>query len=91
MANIMDMLGVGRVITIDPSFQPPRPDQPDRPSHPRITYLKGLSTDPAIVDQVKGAINPSDKVMVVLDSDHTYPNVMAELNVYSSLVSETFS
>lgn len=86
MANICDMLGSGRVITIDPVYQPPRDDQPDRPAHGRITYLKSDGTGLDTLAQVKGRIDPTDRVMVVLDSDHSCANVLAEMDGFASLV-----
>ncbi len=85
-ANMFDLVGSGRVITIDPSFQPSRPDQPDRPRHGRITYLRGLSTEPAIVEYVRGSIGVGETVMIVLDSDHSCANVLAELDTYAAMV-----
>ena len=57
------------------------------PNHERITYLLGSSTDPSIVGQVKDLISPGETVMVVLDSDHSAPHVLAELRTYSGMVS----
>ena len=42
-ANICDLLGHGRIVTIDVEILPGRVD------HPRITYLHGSSTDDKIV------------------------------------------
>src|SRR4051794_4728968 len=41
-ARLFDLIGHGKVITIDVE------EQPGRPEHPRITYLRGSSTDRAI-------------------------------------------
>jgi cephalosporin hydroxylase len=79
-ASIFDLLGHGRVITVDIA---PRPN---RPVHPRITYLVGSSTAPEIVQQVSTLLKPSEKVMVVLDSDHSAPHVLRELDIYSRMV-----
>jgi cephalosporin hydroxylase len=75
-----DLLGKGRVITIDidPSDGKPR--------HPRLTYLRGSSTSPEIIQKVKAAIKPGEKVLVILDSDHTRDHVLNELRLYSPLV-----
>ena len=56
-----DLIGNGRVITIDIESEPPRPD------HPRITYLTGWSVDPDIVATVQQSIVPEEKVLVLLD------------------------
>jgi cephalosporin hydroxylase len=80
LASCMDMLGNGRVVTIDID------DTPDRPQHDRITYLHGSSVDPEIVDRVRSLAADASVVMVVLDSAHRCDHVLAELHTYSPLV-----
>jgi len=82
MANLLDLLHQGKLITIDIE------EQPNRPVHPRIQYLLGSSTAPEIVAIVKSGIGPKDKVMVVLDSDHRKEHVLKELLIYSKLVTK---
>ena len=79
-ASIFDLLNRGRVITVDIE------DVPDKPNHGRITYLRGSSTSDEILDEIKRLIQPGEKVMVILDSDHHKPNVLEELRRYSPLV-----
>lgn len=55
-------------------------------SHPRITRVLGSSTDPNIVRQARLSAAGS-KTLVVLDSDHSYDHVTAELAAYAPLVS----
>lgn len=81
LASVFDLLGRGRVMSIDL-----RPRHP-RPVHPRIRYLQGSSTDPAIVSAATLAAEESDGVMVLLDSDHRRDHVFEELQLYSPLVS----
>ena len=80
MATLMETLGNGRVITIDIT------EQPGLPRHERITYLLGSSTSSEIVEKVKAMIGSKDKVMVVLDSDHSAAHVLNELRLYAPLV-----
>jgi cephalosporin hydroxylase len=82
IASCMDLLGRGRVITIDVD------DLAGRPQHDRITYLHGSSVDPAVVEQVRTAAARAAAVMVILDSDHSRDHVLAELNAYSPVVTE---
>lgn len=59
-------------------------------SHPFIKYIKlieGSSTSSTVFDKVKSLIKRDDKVMVILDSNHTYKHVIHEINMYSELVS----
>lgn len=82
-ASILDLLGAGRVLTIDVCG----PEAfPVRPQHPRIEYLKGDSTAPAIVAQVRAAAAEVRCVLVILDSDHRQEHVAKELEAYAPLV-----
>jgi cephalosporin hydroxylase len=81
LASICDLLQGGQVVTIDVS------KNPDAPRHPRITYLNGSSTDPEIVAQVLRAARGAGRVLVILDSDHSKPHVLAEMRAYAGLVS----
>jgi cephalosporin hydroxylase len=80
LASVCDLIGNGRVITIDikPGLE--------RPRHPRITYLTGSSTAAVIAEQIRTLIVEGQRVMVVLDSDHSYSHVLEELRIYSQLV-----
>jgi cephalosporin hydroxylase len=84
LASIMDLLDHGRVVTVDLLGTE---EFPQRPAHPRITYLKGSSTDLATLDRVKEHIGTDAVVLVILDSDHREAHVTAELELYAPLVS----
>ncbi len=82
LATICDLLGHGRIVTIDI-------DETFRsafPRHERITYLSGSSTDPAIIKAVTGSIGNYNNVLVILDSDHHCAHVLEELRLYSKFV-----
>lgn len=79
-ATLCDLIGRGRVITVDIE------DYPDKPKHPRITFLHGSSTDRQTVEWVRSLIRPGEKVMVMLDSDHRAAHVREELRLYAPLV-----
>ena len=79
LAMVLDQIGHGRVITIDAI---PRAG---RPVHPRIEYILGSSTDPAIVQRVTKSVE-GEHAMVILDSDHSANHVHAEMTAYSPLV-----
>lgn len=78
-ARLFDLIGHGQVITIDTTVQP------DRPEHPRITYLTGSSTDPAIAESVDKLVGDG-KPLIVLDSDHSREHVLEELRLWSPRV-----
>ncbi len=80
LAHTMDLVGHGRVITVD--LQP----HDGRPQHDRITYIAGSSTDAGIVAPVLEAAAKSKTVMVILDSDHRRDHVLAEMRSLGTLV-----
>lgn len=82
LAHICDLCNCGKVISVDIEHQP------DFPQHSRIEYLTGDSTSETILKQVRTQIGDGMKVMVILDSDHSYENVMKEIAAYSPLVSK---
>ena len=83
LAHICDLVGSGRIITIDPDAS----HDAIRPQHPRIEYVRGSSTDPAIFAKVKKAAEGCSNVLVILDGDHRCPQVLEELRMYHPLIS----
>ena len=78
LASLCDLLDHGAVVSVDVA---PRDNLP---VHERLTYIRGSSTDPAIVKQVHERA-AGGKTLVILDSDHSRKHVLAELDAYSSL------
>jgi cephalosporin hydroxylase len=79
-AQVMDWLGVGRVVSIDIG------ETPDL-RHPRIEFIRGDSLDPAVLARVRDEAAAADgPVLVILDGDHSRDHVAAELEEYSPLV-----
>ena len=59
-------------------------------AHPlghRIEMIEGSSIDPAVVAQVHAHAARYERVLVILDSNHTHEHVLAELRAYAPLVS----
>ena len=82
LATMCDLVGSGKVITVDIETRP------YRPKHPRSTYVEGhSSTSAGAVAKVRAGIGDAQKVMVILDSDHALSHVREELKVYSGMVS----
>ena len=54
----------------------------------RIDMIQGSSTDAAIAKQVASAAAKAERVMVVLDSNHTHEHVLRELEIYAPLVTK---
>jgi cephalosporin hydroxylase len=80
LASCMELLGHGRVVTVDAA------PQPDLPAHERITYLTASSTDPDTIASIRREAEACSPVLVLLDSDHTRDHVLAELRAYAPLV-----
>lgn len=54
----------------------------------RIKLFDGSSTDPKIYDEVKSHITIEDRVMLVLDSNHTFDHVLKELTLWGNIVTK---
>jgi cephalosporin hydroxylase len=78
---LCDLEDRGRIVSVDIE-----PKTESLPTHPRLTFLRGSSTDAQIVDQVREMIPPGEPVMVILDSDHSEEHVRNELMAYADLV-----
>jgi cephalosporin hydroxylase len=87
-AGLCKTMGKGRVIGVDVEIRPHNREAIEAHQlSPFITLIEGDSTDPGIVARVKSGIEPSDTVLVLLDSSHAKEHVLAELNAYAPLVS----
>ncbi len=81
-ANLLDLLGRGEVIAIDPDLS----CVDERVGlHPRITLVQGTSTDDDVLARIRAAAD-GRRVMVDLDSDHAAVNVLEELRRLAGLV-----
>jgi cephalosporin hydroxylase len=79
-ASLFDLIGRGRVYTIDIE------DHPGRPAHPRIMFRNGSSTADATVAWIRSQTKAGERVMVALDRAHTKKHVLTELDMYAPLV-----
>ena len=87
-ASICKAIEKGRVIGIDIEVRPHnRKAIEGHELFDFITLIEGSSVDPIVVKKVKDLVEPGDKVMVILDSNHQKKHVLAELNAYKDLVS----
>lgn len=76
-----------RVLGVDIDIRPHNRAAID--AHPmahRIDMIQGSSTDPAVVARVRAATEGHERVLVILDSNHTHEHVLAELEAYAPLV-----
>ena len=87
-ASLCKALERGRVIGVDIEIRPHnRTAIEAHPLFPYITLIEGDSTAPEVVDSVRSLIEPGERVLVLLDSNHTKAHVLAELAAYAPLVS----
>ena len=87
-ASLCKAQNKGRVIGVDIEIRPHNREAIEKHEmYPLITMHEGSSVDPEILSAVKEGIGPDDRVLVILDSNHTYEHVLAELKAYADLVS----
>ena len=87
-ASLCKAIGRGRVIGIDIEIRPHnRKSLENHELFEYITLIEGNSVDKNIVNSVKAMVKPGEKVLVILDSNHSKQHVLDELNEYSDLVS----
>lgn len=88
-ASLFKGMGIdGRVIGVDIEIRKHNRDAIEAHElFPLITLIEGSSTAPEIVAQVAALLKPDDRVLVILDSNHTKAHVAAELEAYYHFVS----
>jgi cephalosporin hydroxylase len=87
-ASLCKAMGRGRVVGVDIEIRPHnRAAVEAHPLADRITLIEGSSTAPAVLDRVRSAVRPGERVLVLLDSNHSKAHVLAELAAYAPLVS----
>ncbi len=85
-ASLCHALNKGGVIGIDIDLRPHNRQQLE--AHPLASYLTlidGSSADPDTVSNLN--LNPSDTVLIILDSNHSREHVLKELELFAPLVS----
>lgn len=86
-ASLCKAMGKGRVVGIDVEIR--KHNREAIEAHELsgyITLIEGDSVDKEIVAQVAGHVKTGEKVLVILDSNHTKQHVARELEAYSPLV-----
>lgn len=88
-ASILELIGKGNVVGIDIDIRKHNKEEIKK-SHlfKRITLLQGSSIDKKIVKEVSKICEDKKKIMVFLDSNHSHEHVLAELKMYSSMVTK---
>jgi cephalosporin hydroxylase len=87
-ASILELLGGdGRVLGVDIDIR--EHNRRAIEAHPlarRIDMIEGSSVAPDVVRRVHDAARGRERVLVILDSNHTHEHVLAELEAYAPLV-----
>jgi cephalosporin hydroxylase len=86
-ASLFKAMGRGRVIGVDIEIRPKnRSAIEGHELSSLISLVEGGSTDPRVVERVSSMIQGSERVLVILDSNHTRDHVAAELEAYAPFV-----
>jgi len=87
-ASMLELLGGDReVVGVDIEIRPHNREAIE--AHPmarRIAMIEGSSVDDDVVAQVRERVAGRERVLVVLDSNHTHEHVARELELYGELV-----
>ena len=86
-ASILELIGHGTELGIDMDIRKLN-KRNIKKNHliKRISMIEGPATDKKIVSQVKKFAKGKKRILLFLDSAHTFEHVLEELNSYSSLV-----
>ena len=89
-ASLLSLIGEpGQVLGIDIDIREHnRVEIEKHPMASRIALLQGSSTDEAVAAQVRAFAREKERVLVVLDSNHTHEHVARELTLYAPLVTK---
>lgn len=86
-ASMMELIGNGRVIGVDIEIREANRKRLDEhPLKKRIELIEGSSTSADVVACIYRKIKHGERVLVILDSDHTCEHVLKEMELFHSLV-----
>lgn len=86
-ASMLELIGKGEVLGIDIDIRAHnRQAIEQHPMFKRITMLEGSSVSEEIMAQVRAFAKGKEKVLVILDSNHTHEHVLREMELYAPLV-----
>lgn len=83
-ANLCDMIGKGKVVSVD-ICERSENWYPKTRKHDRVICVTGSSTDPKVVRTVHEIVEDSKSNFIILDSLHTKAHVLDELHAYADL------
>lgn len=87
-ASLLELIGNGKVLGIDIDIRKHNREEIERhPMFKRIKMIEGSAVDEFVVDRVRKEAEGKERILVCLDSNHTYDHVLNELRFYAPLVS----
>lgn len=89
-ASLLELLGgARRVLGIDIDIREHNRQEIEKhPMANRIDMIQGSSIDANVARGVAAVASSQDRVMVILDSNHTHEHVLQELRLYAPLVTK---
>jgi len=88
-ASMLELIGKGKVVGVDIDIKKHNKKEIEKHSmFKRITMIQGSSIDQNISLKISKIAKKKQKVLVILDSNHTHNHVLQELELYSPLVSK---
>ncbi len=88
-ASLCQAMGKGRVVGVDIEIRPHNREAiTSHELHKYITMYEGSSIDPDVVSKVRNEVKDNDRVLIILDSNHTKEHVLGEIEAYAPLVSK---
>ena len=79
-SSVLQLLGEGVVVAVDIDVRAHnREAVEEHPLGHRVRFVSGSSTEGTVLDEVRDHVGDAERVMVVLDSDHTHAHVYDEL------------
>jgi len=88
-ASILELIGKGSVLGVDIDIRKHNRIQIEKhPLFKRISMIEGSSIAKSVVKKVYDYSKGKEKILLLLDSNHTYEHVLKELELYSPLVTK---
>ena len=80
LASICELLGRGRVISIDTKTSS------KRPAHPRITYLTGMAFDDAVLERIRELTGGTTNALAILGTHSRRLRMMTEFEAFKPFI-----
>jgi cephalosporin hydroxylase len=88
-ASICELIGKGEVLGIDIDIRAHNKSEIEKHKmFKRISMIEGSSISPDIISKVAEIAKGKEKVIVILDSNHTHDHVLEEMKLYSGFVTK---